>query len=591
MSDLDQLARLARLDDLTQRTMRWADREVAWRPLARAKSVVSRTIPRIEAARVRLEAPLVVATFGGTGTGKSSLVNALVGREVARAGRQRPTTTVPTLVVHPETDLSQLTLPPDEVTRVEAESELLRHVVILDCPDPDTSDDAAVGSERDEAASNLAILRRMLPHCDVLLVVSTQQKYRTARVVDELGQAAAGCRLVFVQTHADRDEDIRDDWAEVLRSRGYDAPDLFFVDSPAALAGRPGDEMRRLLDLLEAELTGSQKARIRHANVADLLAATLDAADRETAPETDRLDELESRLAAVDAAIRDDMAAALKAELIGSTGLWERRMVASVTDQWGGSPFAALLRVWNGLGGWIASLALFRARGAAQMALIGAVQGVRTLRQRREEEAGDSLERRPGLLGLSDDRLRTERAILDGAVSDAGFDADALADKAPARTGDFEASFLQAATRQIDRVVDELVQRNARLPIRLLYEILFSAFILFVLVRAGKNFFYDSFLGDDDLLGTEFWVTTGLFFLAWSYLLATLYVRRLRRGLDRRVREMTDQLATAKLGATLFPSLRDAVQRTRRDLDELRALRRDADAIERDSSRLGQRRG
>ena len=51
----------------------------------------------------------------------------------------------------------------------------------------------------------------------MLLVTATQQKYRSARVADELAAAARGTRLVFVQTHADTDDDIREDWRAVLR--------------------------------------------------------------------------------------------------------------------------------------------------------------------------------------------------------------------------------------------------------------------------------------------------------------------------------------------------------------------------------------
>ena len=590
MRDLDQLARLARLDDLTQRTLAWAEPESPWRPLRRGQTLVRAVLPRVEALRVRLEAPLVVATFGGTGTGKSSLVNALVGRPVAVAGRQRPTTTTPTLVVHPEADLSELTLPIDELQTVEANSPLLEQVVLLDCPDPDTSE-AGDATETDE--SNLAILRRMLPHCDVLLYVSTQQKYRAARVVEELGQAAAGCKLVFVQTHADRDADIREDWAEQLREAGYDAPELFFIDSLAASAGRPDDETRRLLDLLEDELTGSQRARIRRANVADLLAATLAQARQEVDPERPKLDALAEQLGSVDRTLREEMAATLQIELIGSRGLWERRMVAAVVDHWGSSPFAGLLRVWSGLGGWLASLALFRARGAAQMALIGAVQGVRHLQQRREEEDSERRQRRPGALGLDEARLQRERLVIDGAVRDAGFDPQALAGDRdlPARGSDLEADFLAAASRRIDGVVDRLAERNARLPIRLLYELLFLAYLGFVLYRAGSNFFYESVFNDEPILGTEFWIPALLFFLLWSAVLASLYVRRLRRGLEKRVREMTDDLMTAQLGATLFPDLSDAVHAARRRADELHTLAAEADSVDRTGGRLGGRTG
>ena len=58
-----------------------------------------------------------------------------------------------------------------------ADAPILRDIVILDCPDPDTTESETPGS-------NLALLHKLLPHCDVLIYTSTQQKYRSARVGD-----------------------------------------------------------------------------------------------------------------------------------------------------------------------------------------------------------------------------------------------------------------------------------------------------------------------------------------------------------------------------------------------------------------------
>ncbi|MFO0917434.1 MAG: GTPase domain-containing protein [Planctomycetaceae bacterium] len=225
--DLAHLDWLSRIDALREQLRQWKSTPIEWEPLRPAQALVGRLLDRMEPLRIRWEAPLVVATFGGTGTGKSSLVNALVGEPVTTVGKERPTTRRPRLVCHPEIDPVQTRISLDEVDVTRCDRPLLRDFLLLDCPDPDTS-------ESDGVASNLRRLHELLPACDVLLYVSTQQKYRSARVGDELGKAADSCRLVFVQTHADLDSDIRDDWRQQLEP-DYRIAEMFFVDSRRAL--------------------------------------------------------------------------------------------------------------------------------------------------------------------------------------------------------------------------------------------------------------------------------------------------------------------------------------------------------------------
>ena len=251
-AELAHLELLAEVDTLVDRLNRWADSAPDWQPAEKCRALVRRLTQRAVALRVRIEAPLVVATLGGTGTGKSALISALVGAEVVQTGRSRPTTMRPTLVCRPGLTPEMLGIDPASVELVQKDLPALRDLVLVDCPDPDTTEEdvpepAALTpgpspegrgesnrtaltpgpspvSGRGEtgdaagAASNLARLRAILPKCDVLLVTGTQQKYRSARVVDELAAAAQGAHMVFVQTHADIEDDIRDDWQAVLES-------------------------------------------------------------------------------------------------------------------------------------------------------------------------------------------------------------------------------------------------------------------------------------------------------------------------------------------------------------------------------------
>jgi len=113
--------------------------------------------------------PLIVAFMGGTGVGKSSLLNRLAGKAVARAGVERPTSREVTLFHHHSVAIKHLPeqLPLAQIKTAEHDNESRKHVVWIDMPDFDSTEQ-----------SNKHQVLEWLPHIDVLIYVVSPERYR-----------------------------------------------------------------------------------------------------------------------------------------------------------------------------------------------------------------------------------------------------------------------------------------------------------------------------------------------------------------------------------------------------------------------------
>lgn len=576
---LAQLDLLARVDEIVARLQAWAGSPTPWRPNQQARRLVQRLLTRLEPLRTRIEAPLVVATFGGTGVGKSSLVNALVGEEVTRAGRQRPTTTQPVLLIHPDTALDQLSLPQRDLTIVRRDRPWLRDFVLLDCPDPDTN-------ETEDDGSNLQRLHQLLPFCDVLLYVSTQQKYRSARVGQELLQAAQSCRIVFVQTHADLDEDIRSDWRAQLESH-FHVPEMFYVDSRRAFTEQqsqvyPTGDFGRLLDLLSRELGEKQRRRVREQNLLGVTQGVIARCRQDLDQHAERVTALQQQLVLQRQKQRERLALRLMDELLVSQRLWERRLLGEATQHWGFSPFAGVLRLWHSQASLLASFSLLRARTPMQMALIGAWQGVRLIREQSAEHTADQQMKSVAGLTLTESDLREAEFVVAGYRQAAELEATPPADGWSAlahAAADAETEFFQDASRQLDELIKTTARQNSGPVTRWLYEGLFAVLPGFLLYRIGKNFFVDSFVYGQPLLELSFYIPAALFFLVWSALFVMSFTGRLRRRLTAQLNHFAEQLAASRLGGGLFPETEAACALFERDREELNRISRSIEAL------------
>jgi hypothetical protein len=591
-SELAHLELLAEVDALVDRLNGWAESVPAWQPAEKCRALVRRLSGRATSLRVRIEAPLVVATLGGTGTGKSALINAIVGTEVVQTGRSRPTTTRPTLVSRPSLTPEMLGIDPASVEVVHRDLPALGDLVLVDCPDPDTTEEVGDASEplapRPSSlapSDNLARLRAILPQCDVLLVTATQQKYRSARVADELAAAAPGAHLVFVQTHAEVDDDIRDDWRKVLETDRH----IFRVDSLRALADarsglQPRGEFAELLDLLTRQMAGAAGNRIRRANFLELAAETLDACRKRVDEARPNVREVQTAIDQQRGALAQQMAAEMQVGLLASRRQWERRLLGQTASRWGLSPFSLVLRIYQGIGGLLSGALLYRARTPAQMALWGAMEGVRTWHKRQETRRADRGIDRAALGGFDPAELRKATIVVEGYVAEAGLDrGTARWDTIAAEAETAAAGFVARVSAELESLVARLAQRHAGRFTRWRYEILLLAMLGMLLYRLGKNFFYDSWLAEHPLpvYGLNFYVSAGFWLVLWCLLLLWAFCSRLRHGLHGEIDRLGAGWQDATAAAGIFARVETDCRGVERFSQELDAIRRDVDGLRR----------
>ena len=561
-NELAHLQLLAEVDAFVAELRAWNDRAPDWPAARQAQALVRRLEKRTDTLRIRLEAPLVIATRGATGAGKSTLVNALVGADVTATGRMRPTTCQPVLICRPDITPEMLGIDPAQVRVVNSEAPALRDLVLLDCPDPNTSEEAQ------DSTSNLARLRALLPHCDVLLVTTTQQQYRSSRVSTELASAATGAQLVFVQTHADTDDAIRDDWRRVL-SEDYTTGEMFFVDSLQAFedaqAGiEPRGEYGRLVQLLTRELAGTAANRIRRANFLDLVEQTLHACSMQIDRSLPSIEQMEGAINEQRGRLAQQLTQQMRDDLLARRRTWEQRLLSEVTAQWGFSPFSCVLRMYQGLGGLLSGAWLMRVRTPAQLALWGTIEGSRRLRARSTAKRAELTVSRVVEFRWDPAELRTAAIIVDGYAAEAGLPRDDLQAAAVERQSDaVTADFLTRAASDVQQVVRRLAKRHTGWFTRMGYELLLIAMIGLLLYRFGKNYFYDSWLAPElgyeshvrPLLGTVFFIASAVVLTLWCGLLLWVFTSRLRRGMRAEVLALVQSWTAPSLTSALFAGL------------------------------------
>lgn len=229
-----------------------------------------------QARELTAERPsLVVVLMGGTGVGKSSLLNALAQGTIAEAAFTRPTTREPIVYLHEAFDVQRLDAALQQCKLIRHRQAGLEHKILVDTPDLDSNE--TIHRDRLEA---------VLPSADIVLYVGSQEKYHDQAGWELFLKHKERRAFAFVLNKWDRcltahatgvrpDEDLLRD----LKAEGFTDPLLFRTcayawisnDQVARSSIPEGEQFPALQSWLQQGLTRREIEAIRTKGIGQLL--------------------------------------------------------------------------------------------------------------------------------------------------------------------------------------------------------------------------------------------------------------------------------------------------------------------------------
>ncbi|MFV0525478.1 MAG: ABC transporter [Acidimicrobiales bacterium] len=214
-------------------------------------------IPRLS----RIDAPLLTVSGGSTGSGKSTITNSLVGREVSPAGVLRPTTRAPVLVCHPGDvawfsggeilpELPRVTGEGADVTgavlRIVPLDSMTAGLAIIDAPDIDSVEE-----------TNRSLATQLMAAADLWLFTTTAVRYADAvpwEFLDRARTRGTALAIIVNRIPAGAAGEITGHLRQMLTEAGFGGLPIYPIEDadlghgllPGAAVAPISDRLRQL---------------------------------------------------------------------------------------------------------------------------------------------------------------------------------------------------------------------------------------------------------------------------------------------------------------------------------------------------------